>query len=236
MAQTPVLTISDTKKHLFNFRACSKRHDADVQDKLISPQTKHFSVCCGTGEGSKEQYVFYMKEAEAVLINQLRLPTNGHAQMRSNMLDERDTVSICKGNTENLISLAYVLSVRDFVRSEILQSVHKTIFGQKNDVDGSPSFVQTAQVYINKTTLSLNQTSLWRIRSVSYWKVVRKRFLNSSPIMALPWLHRNLCRPLRQALVLKIQMLHLNYQFSLILQLSRFLMSCQRKVAQVLKT
>lgn len=75
---TSVLAASDYKYHLFNLEACRQLYDTGVQNKPISMQMKFLSVLCDTGDELDEQHVFYMTDAEAVLINQLRLPTDVH--------------------------------------------------------------------------------------------------------------------------------------------------------------
>lgn len=75
---TSLLTASDHKKHLFNLKACQKLYYTAILDERISLQMKFVSVLCGTGDGSEEQHVLYMKVAKAILRNQLRPATDGH--------------------------------------------------------------------------------------------------------------------------------------------------------------
>lgn len=103
----------------------------------------------------KSNKFFSMKNAEAVLRNQLSLATDGLFQMRPTMLDQTDTLSTTKKNTAHLLDTAHALSFYNCVKSDTLRSLDKTVFWQEHFVDVSPSFVGIIQVYTYKSASSL---------------------------------------------------------------------------------
>lgn len=109
--QTSILLASDYKKHYFKLTACQELYDTSIQDKLISVQMIFVCVCCATEKTDEKNELFFMKNADAVLRNQLKSATEGDVQMKPIMFTQTNTDSTSKQNTENPMITAYDLSL-----------------------------------------------------------------------------------------------------------------------------
>lgn len=120
LLQIFVLLGSESNKRLYNLEAFRKLYNTGVEEESISMPMKFESVFRDTIEGLKSS-TFYMKDAKAVLKNQLRPATEGQVQMKHTILDWMDTVSTSKENAEHPMRSAYVLSVYSFVKGNGLR-------------------------------------------------------------------------------------------------------------------
>lgn len=98
---------------------------------------------------------FFMRNAEAVLNNYIRLAIDGHDQIKPTMLDQADTLSTGKSSTTHAIITKSALSVYNFLKLYFLRSVEKTISWQGKVVGSSPPFAWMFRVYNSDTVSSL---------------------------------------------------------------------------------
>lgn len=100
-----------------------------------------------------------MKDAEAVLRNQLRLVTEGHFEMKAIVPDQTNTVSTSWENTSHAISTAYAFSVHSCVILDNLRKADVAIFWQENVVTGSTLFVGMFQAFTDISSSSLEENA-----------------------------------------------------------------------------
>lgn len=129
-----------------------------------------------TGDGSEEELVFYVKDAEVVLMNNMRLEKDGYAQTRPDMLDQMDYVSTSKKNFAHLMCNAYTVSDSDCTTVDILMPENETVFWKDYVVEGTLSLVGIVQVYTDRKLSSLQANATVVIMAYMVLLKFEKRF------------------------------------------------------------
>lgn len=91
---------------------------------------KVVTMFCDTSQASEERQVFYQKDAEAVLMNELSFTIDSHSRMRPFKMDQTDTVSTGYKKKANPMSTAYLLPVYRHIKLGILWSLNDSAFYQ----------------------------------------------------------------------------------------------------------
>lgn len=99
-----------------------RKHYNKIQHKLNFLQLIPVSAFFGTGDESKMQNVFYLKNAKETLRNKLKPASNGYVQIRAAMLDHTDIVKTSKKSTARLLSTQYAFPFQDYTKSDTSRS------------------------------------------------------------------------------------------------------------------